>query len=98
LKEVENTRKTAASIEAAWKNLLGGQVQAERNRGAFEFDENAFAWISHSGCNVSTTSGVTLTESAGLSVTGKDVVQMAKSILTTEQPGRDEVALLVPYM
>ena len=88
-------------MKAAWKNLLSAQVQAERNRGAFEFDENASAWVSHSGCVIipTTTGGVTVTESssAGQMVTGKDVIQMAKSILTAKQPGREEIALLVPY-
>ena len=100
MKKVENDQKIGASIAAAWKKLLGVQVQAERNIDAFEFDENASAWVSHSGCVIiPTTGGVTVTEpsEAGQMVTGKDVVQMAKSILTTEQPGREEIALLVPY-
>jgi hypothetical protein len=89
-------RTIEASAKIAWKDLLGLQVKAKRNKYDFEFDQNATAWVSHSGCNIQTTGGATKS-TAILSVTCKDVIQMAKSILTTEQPGRKEIALLAPY-
>jgi len=86
-----------ASAKAEWEGLIqaGAQAKAEFEKRRFTFDLNATAWVSHSGCNISTTGGAT--ESAGLSVTCKDVIEMAKSILSTEQPGWNEIALLAPY-
>ena len=92
LNEVEDVQKIETSARAAWHDLIRVRGEAELNRGGFKFDLNATAWVSHSGCDISTTGGAT--ES---SVTCKDVIQMAKSILTTKQPGWKEIALLAPY-
>jgi len=94
LNEVEDVRNIEDSAKIAWQDLLGLGQAAEFNRGGSKFDPNTSACVSHSGCNISTSC---VTESAGLSITSKDVIQMAKSILTTEQPGEKEIALLVPY-
>jgi hypothetical protein len=90
---VADDRTIEAKAKIAWRNVLGGDVQAELNKGGFSFDLNATARVSHSGCN---TDGAT-ESTAAQSFTYKDVIQMAKSILTTRQPGRIEIALLAPY-
>jgi hypothetical protein len=93
---VADDRTIEASAEMAWRDLLGLHGQAKLNRGGFRFDLNATAWVSYSGCNTPTTGGAT-ESTAVLSFTCKDVIQMAKSILTTRQPGWKEIALLAPY-
>lgn len=89
------------SAKIAWKDLIDLQLEAELNERDFTFDLNSIAWVSHSGCEILTTaaSGASESESttAAPSVTCKDVIQMVKSILTTEQSGWREIALLVPY-
>lgn len=94
--QVSDDRTIEASAKIAWRDLLGLHGQAELNRGGFRFDLNATAWVSHSGCKIPNTGGAT-ESTAVLSFTCKDVIQIAKSILTTGQPGRTEIALLAPY-
>ena len=93
--EVADYRTIEASAKIALRDLLGLHGQAELNRGDFRFDQNATAWVSYSGCKIPNPGGAT--ESTAF--TGKDVIQIAKSILTTGtgQPGRKEIALLAPY-
>jgi hypothetical protein len=93
---VADNRTVEASAKIAWRDLLGGNVQAELNKSGFSFDLNATAHVSHSGCNIPNTGGAT-ESTVAQSFTYKDVIQMAKSILTTGQPGRIEIALLAPY-
>ena len=96
LDQVEDIRNIEASAKAAWHDLINVHGEAEPNSGGFKFDPKATAWVSHSGCNIPTTVGA-IESQAILSVSCKDVVLMARSILTTEQPGWKEIALLVPY-
>ena len=93
---VDDVQNIEASAKAEWQGLIGAHAKAKLKKSSFTFDQNATAWVSHSGCNISTTTGGA-TESTGLSVTCKDVIQMARSVLTTEQPGWKEIALLAPY-
>jgi len=96
LNGVEDVQNIEASAKAEWQGLIGAHAKAERNKSGFTFDLNATAWVSHSGCDISTRSGAT--ESTGLSVTTcEKVIQMANSILTSKQPGWKEIALLAPY-
>jgi hypothetical protein len=83
-----------AKAKIAWRNLLGLHGQAELNRDDFRFDLNATAWVSYSGCDIA---GGATESTAVPSFTCNDVIQMAKSILTTRQPGWKEIALLAPY-
>jgi hypothetical protein len=94
---VEDNQSIETSATITWQNLLGIHGQAENSRGDFTFDLNATAWVSHSGCRFPTSTAGAPEPPAGLWVTCKDVIQMAKTIQTTEQPGWKEKALLVPY-
>ena len=93
---VADDRTIEASAKVAWKDLLGIQVETKLKKDDFKFDLNATAWVSHSGCDIPTTGSAT-ESTAVLSVTCKDVIQMAKSILTTRQRGWKEIALLALY-
>jgi hypothetical protein len=95
--EEGDVQNIEASAKAEWEGIIkaGAQAKAVLEKSRFTFDLNATAWVSHSGCNIPTTGGAT--GSPGLSVTCNDVIEMAKSILSTEQPGWNEIALLAPY-
>ena len=94
---VANDRTVKASAKIVWKDIVGLGMKAKSNEDNYEFDENAIAWVSHPGCNIQTFTDGATESTAVLWVTCKDVIQMAKSILTTKQPGREEIALLAPY-
>jgi len=92
-----NVQKFETSVKDAWTNLIGVDAQAEFDRSGFKFNLNATAWVSHSGCKISTTTTGGATESTGLPVPCQDIIEMARTVRSTEQPGRTEIALLVPY-
>jgi hypothetical protein len=94
---VDDVLTIEASAILTWRYLLDLHGQAELNRGDSKSDLNAPAWVSHSGCRFSTSIGDATEPPAGLWVTCNDVIRMAQSFSTTEQPGWKETALLVPY-
>ena len=85
-----------ASAKLEWENLLGVRTGAILGKGGLRFDLYARAWVLHSGCNIPTTRRPTRYMKA-LSFTCKDVIQIAKSIMSTKQPGLKEIAFLAPY-
>jgi hypothetical protein len=94
--EKQDTKKTEASAEIAWRDAIGASSSMTTNKANSDVLSGASALVSQSGCNFSigpSTPG----DGRPLSVTLNDVVEMARSIQTTPPDGRKEIALLRHY-